>query len=91
MVDLFTTPDASENLIFFAPSFRLDNQLDVLTNCFVRSVAEDSLGGGIQDIITPSRVLLRITSSDDATIAARCAATSSGAFESLNCIPRAVR
>ena len=68
MIDSFPAPDASEDVVFFSPSIARDDQPDVLSDCFVRSVAEDALAAGFQDIMTPSRVLLTIASSEDAMI-----------------------
>jgi hypothetical protein len=43
MVNFFAAPDVCENLVFFGPSIKRNDELDVLTNCFVRGVTEDSL------------------------------------------------
>src|SRR6202790_1559655 len=47
MVNFFAAPDVCENLVFFGPSIRRDDELDVLTNCFARGIAEDLLRGRI--------------------------------------------
>ncbi len=78
MVYFFTPTEASKNLIFFRPSVRRDNQGDVLTDRFARGVSKYPTAAGFQDVMIPSRVLLTITSSEDATIADKCAATSGG-------------
>jgi hypothetical protein len=47
MLHSFAAANACENLIFFAPSFRWNEQSDMFTNCFFRTVTQYSLGCGI--------------------------------------------
>ena len=47
MIDSLAAPDPRENLVFLRPAVARNDQGDVLADCFVGGVAEDSLGRGI--------------------------------------------
>ena len=70
MVDTLAAPDAREHaVLLLAPILRNDER-DVPADGLGRRPAEGALGGGVPEVMIPSRVLLTMTSSDDSTMAA---------------------
>jgi hypothetical protein len=83
MVDALPSPETVKNVRFFSVAFWWNDQGDMLPDGFVRGYPNIRSALLFQLVMMPSRFLLIMASSEEATMAANSPVISSACFRSL--------